>query len=402
MHAPPRTTTAVGLPRFILSRRRFLTAATGLTAAALAAPTALAHSYAGVYVDSAATCPVPDSRMVHVVVRLKPSSWAGWPGTAFDLEGRRREYARSFAQAAQTVGIQLDQCHAPLEDDGAIAAFEQEIRTKPPHAVLVSLQHFDAWPWATLIASAGVPTVVFAPVGPGFGDCVRSVAPVYGMHVIALDDVASVEQAFRLVRAKRQIEATRILCVGRHRISEERMAGTGLTLRRIPRSRFRTICANAHARGGNLEDAVRGLLEHEGCQGLVFGQDGEVHTALSLCLARYAFGEEAELCVLRSQSDSLLRDRPLRAWEAGQPVTVAQFHGPHRLLAAQGTVIDRARPLHGVIRHSRADIRIDTAFDMSKTSECCPVAIRGSHLGGLKAFCRLYGIEFVDASEARA
>jgi hypothetical protein len=120
------------------------------------------------YIDIASFRPKPKVLIKSVVARVHPPYWLGWPGTSYDLEGHRKEYAACFADSAKRVGIELDAVEAPLESDEAVDAFVKSLGGEKPDAVLVSLQHLDSWRWADRIAKAGVPTIIFSPVGTCF------------------------------------------------------------------------------------------------------------------------------------------------------------------------------------------------------------------------------------------
>lgn len=223
----------------LMSRRCFL----GAAAAAAAAPMlagfqgqAAARDNLGEYIDMASLRPRPAVNVASAVVRRKPPYWLGWPGTAYDLEGHRQRYCAGFAQAARRVGVTLAQKEQPLEDDAAVAAFVSELQAQKPDAVLIMLQHFDTWHWADAIAKAGIPTIVFAPVGMAFTMHVLEISRRPGLHVISSLELAPVEQALRAVRARKQMEAARLLIVAGNDSQDGEVALLGTKLRRVPRN----------------------------------------------------------------------------------------------------------------------------------------------------------------------
>jgi hypothetical protein len=170
------------------------------------------------------------------ISREKPPYWLGWPGTAYPVEGERVRYTRAIADAGQRVGIEILEERQPLEDGAAVAAFVKKVQTEKPDAVLVMLQHFAGWGTAGEIAKAGVPTIVFAPVGTAFTGHVNSLAFQPGVHVISSLEIPAIEQSLRMVRAKRQLETTKMLIIS----GNERKEGKfGLVnLQYIPRTTF--------------------------------------------------------------------------------------------------------------------------------------------------------------------
>ena len=171
-----------------------------------------------------------------VIVRQKPPYWLGWPGTAYDVEGERARYTQAIADAGRRIGIEIVQEGPPLEDNAAVASFVKKVQAEKPDAVLVTLQHMQSWAAAGEIAKAGVPTIVFAPVGTAFTGHVNSLAFQPGVRVISSLETPAIEQALRMVRAKRQLETTRMLVVS----GNERKEGKfGLvSLQYVPRVTF--------------------------------------------------------------------------------------------------------------------------------------------------------------------
>ena len=230
-----------------MSRRCFLASVTTAAAASLAggalAGTASAESRLEDHVDLGALRPRPTVRIKTAVVRMKPPYWLGWPGASYDLEGRRGEYERQFAEAAARVGVQLDSA-APLESDEAVDAFCKALQAEKPDAVLIMIQHLSYWHWADRIAKAGIPTIIFSPVGTCFTGHVVEISRRPGVHVISSLAVEPVEQAMRMVRAKRQFEASRLLVVaGEKRVDDAVLPTIGAKVRTVPRAMLQELFA---------------------------------------------------------------------------------------------------------------------------------------------------------------
>ena len=223
-----------------MSRRSFLGTVTACAAAITVdtlGPTSLrAAPQAKEVIDLASFRPRPKVRIMSVIARRKPPYWLGWPGTTYDVEGERTRYARAIADAGTHVGVEIAQEGQPLEDNAAVAAFVKKVQDEKPDAVLVTLQHLDSWDTPVEIAKAGVPTIVFAPVGTAFTQHVRRLAFQPGAHVISSLEMPAIEQALRMVRARRQLEATRLLVVRGNERREEKFGF--VTVRYVPRSSF--------------------------------------------------------------------------------------------------------------------------------------------------------------------
>jgi len=233
-----------------MSRRCFLASAAGAAGAAITAGAARSAWAAGDVsgpLDIAQFRPKPLVRIKSAVVRLHPPYWLGWPGAAYDLEGHRQEYARQFAESAGRVGVQLEAVEDPLETNEAVDAFAKAIEAEKPDAVLLMLQHMDSWRHMDRIYKAGVPMIVFAPVGTCFTGHVLELSRRQGVLVISSLESSAVEQAFRIVRAKKQFEASRLLVIAGDKRSESVLERLGTKVRHIPRKSMEEMFAQVPA-----------------------------------------------------------------------------------------------------------------------------------------------------------
>ena len=221
-----------------MSRRCFLASAGAAVAAPFVAvpeDKEAAEADLGRYVDLAAMRPNPRLRVLGVVVRHKPPYWLGWPGTSYDIEGHRKEYERAFSEMAERVGADLVWDTAPLENEDAINAYASRLKTEKPDAVLVSLQHLSAWNWVDAVTQAGVPTIVWAPIGTAFTGHVVEISRRQHVHVVSSLDTSAIEQAMRMIRAKRQFEETRLLVIAGEERKETVLERLGTKVRYVPR-----------------------------------------------------------------------------------------------------------------------------------------------------------------------
>ena len=228
-----------------LSRRSFLGTVTAGAAALTAGRAGLASLQAAPQskevIDLASLRPRPKVRVMSVIARRKPPYWLGWPGTTYDVEGERARYTRVIADAGTRVGVEIAQEGQPLEDNDAVAAYVKKVQDEKPDAVLVTLQHLDSWDTPVEIAKAGIPTIVLAPVGTAFTQHVKRLAFQPGAHVISSLETPAIEQGLRMVRARRQLEATRLLVVSGNERKEEKYGF--VTVRYVPRSSFEELFA---------------------------------------------------------------------------------------------------------------------------------------------------------------
>ncbi|MBM3333075.1 hypothetical protein FJY63_00270 [Candidatus Sumerlaeota bacterium] len=222
-----------------ISRRNFLGAMTAGAAATMVGCSrfgvAPRPAAAGDVIDLAAMRPRPAVRIMGAVVRRTPPYWLGWPGTSYPLEQKRQQYSRVFSAAARKVGIAFEEQPEPIESPDAAAAFIKKIEAAKPQAVLIHLQHINEWPTVGNIVKAGIPTIIFAPIGMAFTGHVLRISRQPGVHVISSLETRPIAQAFRMVRAKRQFEETRLLVVRGNERKEETLPGLGMAVRYVPR-----------------------------------------------------------------------------------------------------------------------------------------------------------------------
>ncbi len=235
-----------------MSRRCFLNGASMLPAAALAGTglSSLARAQGadakglGEYIDLASFRPKPKVRIMNVVVRQKLPYWLGWPGTSYDVAGKDKEYSGFIAKSAARLGIGLEREPAALETPEAVESYVRKVQTEKPDAVLVQIQHMASWKMVEKIAAdGGVPTIVFAPIGMSFTGHVLKISRQPGVYVISSLETSALEQAMRMVRAKKQFAESRLLVVAGKERKEETLDLLGTKVRRIPRSSLNELFA---------------------------------------------------------------------------------------------------------------------------------------------------------------
>ena len=113
---------------------------------------------------------VPSPRSASTPPSCKPRPyWLGWPGTTYDLDQHQKEYRARLAGSCQRLGIELHEEAKPVEDEAGVTAFLKAVRERKPDGLLVILQHMNCWGWADRLAKeAGVPLIVFSPIGTSF------------------------------------------------------------------------------------------------------------------------------------------------------------------------------------------------------------------------------------------
>lgn len=293
-------------------------------------------------IDLAAMRPRPTVRIAGAVVRQPPPYWLGWPGASYPLEAERARYTTFFQDAAARVGVDYSES-APLESAEMVEGFIRRIQEERPDAVLIHMQHLSAWPLTDPIINAGLPTIIFSPVGTSFTNQVNRHSWKPGVIVLSSLEAPAVEQAFRAVRAKKQFAMTKLLLVKGDKRAQSVIDGLGVTLCTAPRAAMELSFQNTpetdeakevarwrfrQARkvveptrqdginAGRSFVAAKRLLQAEGCNalttdclgmvtqkkvptppcmaasifqdtGVTYGCEGDVNGALSLMLSSY-------------------------------------------------------------------------------------------------------------------
>ncbi len=224
-----------------LSRRHFLRVGSA-AAAAMALPRGLAAAAEPApgesVVDIAARRPRGEVTALAAMVRIPTPYWLGWPGTSYDVPRFEREYTEALQRSARSLGVRVVMHDSPVQDAASLEAFVARIRAESPRGVVLVLQHMSGWDHAHAIAAAGVPTIVFAPVGTAFTGHVRTFSRQQGVHVVSSLDTGGLEFGLRMLRAKRRFEETRVLWIQGNARHEEVMERLGIKVRSLPRRCF--------------------------------------------------------------------------------------------------------------------------------------------------------------------
>jgi len=193
----------------------------------------------GDHIDPAGLRPKPEVKMAAAFFELPRPYWLGWPGTTYDLEGHQKEYKSRLEESAKRLGIAVNLEAQPINSEAALAAWIKQVQAQKPHGLLVMLQHIHTWKWVQQVAKeAGIPLVVFAPIGTAFVGHVSGPSAMPGVYVISSLEWPAVEGAMRMIKAKRMFEETRVLWIRGAERNETVMERLGMKVRAIPRDTF--------------------------------------------------------------------------------------------------------------------------------------------------------------------
>ncbi len=220
------------------SRRGFLKAVSAATAGAALAGTGLDRLAWGQTAPGDADEPVVRA----CFLRPKGKYWLGWPGTAYPVEARRQDFTRALVEAGQKTGVRVVPSLEPIYDDAALSTFIGRLQESKPDAVVATLLHMNQWGAAQKIAdSAGVPTVIFSPIGTSFTGHTLKISRQPGVHVVSSLEMDELRYALQMVRTASDLRRQRILRVTGDARSDSVLDTLGISVRHIPRRMFHEL-----------------------------------------------------------------------------------------------------------------------------------------------------------------
>ena len=239
-----------------LSRRSFLAGAGALTAAA----------ELGVF-DFASTLlakepkPVGQPRIRAVFVRPDVDRyWLGWPGAAYDIKARQRQYTEVLTSTAKRLQMKLEISDKPLHNKQAVSAFLSGLKKNAPDGLMVvSMSLNQSWPHMNRIAKerGKIPTIIFSPMGTSFTQHLQATRNIEGVFVAATQDVDWLQFGMRMLKTVWQMKNTRLCIVQGNKTEDRPLQVIGTTLHYIPRIRFPEEMKKAEA-----TDEMRAIADY--------------------------------------------------------------------------------------------------------------------------------------------
>jgi hypothetical protein len=173
-------------------------------------------------------------------VRRKEEYGMLWPGAIWDGDAARERYDRDAKAAAAKLGIDLTLRQEPLFSLQDAAAWLDQARERKSDGLLLVLldrqQH--AWPTAELAAKAGVPVVVFSPIGTSFTTNTVSLARAKGVFIASAGDFSQAAFGMKMVRAGVRLREMRFLVLKGVERKDTVLEPFGTKLRWVPAKEF--------------------------------------------------------------------------------------------------------------------------------------------------------------------
>ena len=222
-----------------MNRRSFL-ATTGAFAAAT--KVGLLNFASSLFAAEAKSSRKP---LVHVVF-VRPdvdSYWMGWPGAAYDIKARQKQYTEILNAAAEKYGVDLVVISKPLHDDNAVDEFLGRLKSIPADGLfLISMSLNQSWPHINKIAKerGKIPTIVFSPMGTSFTGHLQGTQNIPGVYVAATQDLDWLDFGMRMLSTIWKMKNTRlcVICDNEQKMKPGQLDVIGTTLHYIPTKRF--------------------------------------------------------------------------------------------------------------------------------------------------------------------
>ncbi|MBI4580281.1 MAG: hypothetical protein HY718_11300 [Planctomycetes bacterium] len=183
----------------------------------------------------------PEVRVAYL--RQKAKFWLGWPGTSWENRAYPEFMTKSrglIEKFGHQTKVRVNFEPEPLYDDAGAEEFIKKIQADKPAGVILVPVHMHEWGRVTKIAKAGIPTIVYAPLGVCFTGHVRPICREKGVHVISTADfeMTPVRFGLKMVRTHHEIRRTRIARLAGNETKDEVLEPFGVQLRRLPRAVF--------------------------------------------------------------------------------------------------------------------------------------------------------------------
>jgi len=174
--------------------------------------------------------------------------WMGWPGAAYDIKARQKQYTKILKEAAAKQQINLQLISSPMHSSATVNSFAQTLQKNPPDGTLLvsmCLHHDGNW-WRhvnTLAKNKGpAPMVIFSPMGTSFTSEVQGnrypEVRKPGVFTGATQHPNWLETALKMLNTHHRMKHTRICIVKGDTTRDRKLKVIGTTLHYIPEKRF--------------------------------------------------------------------------------------------------------------------------------------------------------------------
>ncbi|HQK92102.1 MAG TPA: hypothetical protein PLD23_01280 [Armatimonadota bacterium] len=169
-------------------------------------------------------------------LRPRGEYWLGWPGTSFDIEGHRKMWTEGIEQSGKEVGVRVRTEPDCLYDEADVDRFIAESKAANVDGVVVTLLHMGHWGFADKVASSGLRTIIFAPIGTTFTGHLAPSRHRTGVYTVSSLDMDDVKYGLRMIRTINQMRDTRLVVITLADDRTEKVDLLGTELVFVPRT----------------------------------------------------------------------------------------------------------------------------------------------------------------------
>jgi len=171
---------------------------------------------------------------------LRRAGYYSWPGSAFDAEGRQKQYTKVINRIERDLGMRISMDEKPLDDAASVARFINEVKQSKPDGLLLIPFKKGHWGHVTrIIEEVGIPTVVLATLGILLVDHINQLHQKSGVYLInSLDNLNAVKDGMNMIKTAHWMKESRIINIAGSEPKEKIVPHLGTQVRTIPHQRF--------------------------------------------------------------------------------------------------------------------------------------------------------------------
>ena len=228
-------------------------------------------------------------------VRRKGEYGMRWPGAVYDGEAALKTYRQEIETTAKRLGMKVEIRPLPIYSPEEADQWVAQARERKPDGLLVVLldRQEHSWPTATKAAEAGIPTVIFAPLGAAFTTNTVKLADRQGLCICSTSDFTESAYGMKMISAGARLREMRFIVLRGKARRDIELAHVGTKLRYVPAQAFleeyrRTPTSDAivaiareyqrnaiHVHGCSFEDVCNGVKGCKVAQTILEREDGD-------------------------------------------------------------------------------------------------------------------------------
>jgi hypothetical protein len=218
-----------------------------------------------------------------------------WPGAVYDGEAALKMYRQEIETTAERLGMKLDIRELPIYSLAEADQWVAHAKGQQPDGLLVVLldRQEHSWPTATTAAEAGIPTVIFAPLGAAFTTNTIKLANRKGLYICSTSDFTQAAYGMKMIAAGARLKEMRYVVLRGKTRRDTSLAHVGTKLRYVPAQAFleeyrrtptsdeivamaREYVRNAtHIHGCSFDDVCNGVKSYVVARTILEREDGD-------------------------------------------------------------------------------------------------------------------------------